>query len=275
MLLGEIVKKTGPKTLIMGILNVTPDSFYDGGKLSGPESALAHARTLIDDGADILDIGGESSRPGAAPVPADEERARVLPVIERLAPLGCPISVDTYHSETARQALFLGARMINDITALRHDPAMGEVVAEAGCDCVLMHMLGTPRTMQNNPRYTDIVDDLRAFFEERMDYAVHQGIAEDALWLDPGFGFGKSVQHNLEMLRRLREFKQLGRPILIGTSNKSTVGAVLDAPVDDRAEGTAATVAIAVWNGADAVRVHDVKTMARVAKMTNTIAREL
>jgi len=272
MLLGELFQETGPKTLVMGILNITEDSFYDGGKFTGSESASAHAQFLIENGADILDVGGESSRPGAEPVPPDEERTRVLPVVERLSGLGCPISVDTRHAETARQALALGARMINDITALRDDPAMAETIAEAHCDCVLMHMLGTPRTMQNDPQYSDVVDDIRAFFEERMNYAVQHDVAEEALWLDPGFGFGKTVQHNLEILRRLGEFKQLGRPILVGTSNKSTVGAILDAPVHDRTEGTAATVAIAVWNGADAIRVHDVKAMARVAKMTDAIA---
>ncbi|GMV93564.1 MAG: hypothetical protein AMXMBFR82_33420 [Candidatus Hydrogenedentota bacterium] len=261
----------GHKTLVMGVINVTPDSFFDGGLLTDPDSASAYARNLIRDGADILDVGGESSRPGAAPVSPTAEQERVLPVIERVAPLGVPISVDTYHAATAKSALERGATMVNDITALRGDAAMAEVVAESCCDVVLMHMLGMPRTMQQDPRYDDVVDDICAFFEERMAFAVSRGIAENAIWLDPGFGFGKTPEHNLTMLRRLREFKRFGRPLLIGTSNKSTIGVILDVPVDDRMEGTAATVAIGIANGADAVRVHDAKRMARVARMSDAI----
>jgi dihydropteroate synthase len=257
----------------MGILNVTPDSFYDGGAIASPEAAAARAAQMAQDGADLIDVGGESSRPGAAPVTVAVECGRVLPVIEALRSIGAPVSVDTYHAETARCALEHGACMINDITALRHDPEMAAVVAGAGCDCVLMHMLGSPRTMQENPHYRDVVDDICAFFDERLNYAVREGIREEALWLDPGFGFGKTVEHNLMILRRLRAFKRFGRPLLIGASNKSTIGAVLDAPVHDRMEGTAATVAIAIANGVDCVRVHDVKTMARVARMTDAIVR--
>ncbi|MBM3288633.1 MAG: dihydropteroate synthase, partial [Candidatus Hydrogenedentes bacterium] len=237
------------------------------------DTAAAHARAMIADGAHIVDVGGESSRPGAAALDSHEEQRRVLPVIERIAADGIAISVDTYHADTARRALALGARMVNDITALRGDPAMAEVVAEAGCDCVLMHMLGTPGTMQNAPRYDDVVDDICRFFEDRIRYATKLGVHADSIWLDPGFGFGKTPAHNLELLRRLAEFKRFGRPILVGTSNKSTIGAVLDAPVDDRMEGTAATVAIAIANGADAVRVHDVRRMARVAKMADAVVR--
>lgn len=268
---GAIQARVGHKTLVMGVINVTPDSFFDGGLLTNPESAETFARNLIRDGADILDVGGESSRPGAAPVSPGAEQERVLPVIERLAPLGVPISVDTYHAATAKSALERGATLVNDITALRGDAAMAEVVADSGCDVVLMHMLGMPRTMQQDPRYEDVVDDICSFFEERMAFAVSHGIAENAIWLDPGFGFGKTPEHNLTMLRRLREFKRFGRPLLIGTSNKSTIGVVLDVPVDDRMEGTAATVAIGIANGADAVRVHDVKRMARVARMSDAI----
>lgn len=263
----------GRKTLVMGIVNVTPDSFFDGGKLPTAEAAFAHARQLIEDEADLLDVGGESSRPRAEPVPPSVEQARVLPLLELLQALRFPVSVDTYHADTARKALALGAAMVNDITALRGDPAMADVVAEAGCPCVLMHMAGTPQTMQDNPQYKDVVDDLCAFFEERIKFAAAHGIREDMLWLDPGFGFGKTVQHNLTLLRRLREFKRFGLPLLIGTSNKSTIGAVLDAPLQDRLEGTAATVAIAICHGADAVRVHDVKTMVRVARMSDAIMR--
>lgn len=228
---------------------------------------------MIADGAHLIDVGGESSRPGADPISPEQEQDRVLPVIERLGAAGVSFSIDTHHADTARRAIALGACMVNDITALRGDPAMAEVVGEAGCACVLMHMLGTPRTMQQSPRYDDIVDDLCRFFEERIHFATKHGIREDNLWIDPGFGFGKITAHNLEVLRRLREFKRFGRPILIGTSNKSTIGAVLDVPVDDRMEGTAATVAIGIANGADAVRVHDVKRMGRVARMADAIVR--
>jgi dihydropteroate synthase len=257
----------------MGVLNVTPDSFSDGGHFTDVKLAILHARAMVGDGAHIVDVGGESTRPGAEPMEPHEEQRRVLPVIEQLAAEQISVSVDTYHADTARRAIVLGARMINDITALRGDPAMVEVVAEAGCAVVLMHMLGTPQTMQESPRYDDVVDDICRFFEERIRFATKMGVREDAIWLDPGFGFGKTPAHNLELLRRLAEFKKFGRPILIGTSNKSTIGTVLNLPVEERMEGTAATVAVAIANGADAVRVHDVKRMARVAKMTDAIVR--
>lgn len=269
--LAERWRSESPRTWLMGILNVTPDSFFDGGSLPDAIAAKERAEAMKADGVDIFDIGGESSRPGADPLTVDVECSRILPVIESLIPLGIPISVDTYHAETARRALGLGIRMVNDISALRHDPEMASIVAEAGCDCVLMHMLGSPKTMQREPRYGNVVDDLCAFFEERIAHAVHAGIREEALWLDPGFGFGKTVDHNLAMLRELRTFTRFGRPILIGTSNKSTIGAVLDLPVDDRMEGTAATIAAGIINGAACVRVHDVRTMARVARMTDAI----
>ncbi len=261
----------GRKTLIMGALNVTPDSFYDGGAYLDSEKAFAHAKQLLADGADILDVGGESTRPGAEPVSPAIEQARVLPVLERLQTLSSCVSIDTYHAETARRALELGAVMVNDITALRGDPDMAGVIAEAGCYCLLMHMQGTPATMQRAPTYKDVVDDVCAFFEERVEWALRAGIAEQQIWLDPGFGFGKTVEHNLTLLRRLRDFKRFGFPLLIGTSNKSTIGTVLGLPANERMEGTAATVAIAIWNGADAVRVHDVKTMGRVARMTDAM----
>ncbi|MFP4172751.1 MAG: dihydropteroate synthase [Candidatus Hydrogenedentota bacterium] len=256
---------------MMGVLNVTPDSFFDGGRFLEADTARRHAQRLTQAGADIVDIGGESSRPGAEAVEPEEERNRILPVIEALEESGPPLSVDTYRAETARRALEAGARMINDITALRGDPAMAEVLASAGCECVLMHMQGAPKSMQDAPRYDDVVDDIRRFFEERLDYAVRQGVAEERIWLDPGFGFGKTVQHNLRLLRRLGEFKELGRPLLVGTSNKSTIGKVLDAPPGQRTEGTAATVAIAIAHGASAVRVHDVETMGRVARMSDAV----
>jgi len=264
---------TGTRTLVMGVLNVTPDSFFDGGRFDDPDAAVARARQLVEDGADILDVGGESSRPGAAPLTPDAEWARVAPVFERAGDLGAPVSIDTYHAETARRALAAGAAMVNDITALRGDAAMAGVVAAAGRPVVLMHMRGTPETMQLAPRYDDVVDDICAFFEECMAGAVREGVAEENIWLDPGFGFGKTVAHNLELMRRLAEFKRLGRPVLIGTSNKSTIGQVLGLPTGERMEGTAATVAIGIANGADAIRVHDVKAMTRVARMADAIVR--
>ncbi|MCC6156155.1 MAG: dihydropteroate synthase [Candidatus Hydrogenedentes bacterium] len=268
-----LIPARGQNTCIMGVLNVTPDSFSDGGLFVDCDAAVAHARTMIADGAHIVDVGGESSRPGAEPMDSQEEQRRVLPVIEHLAAEKAPLSIDTYHADTARRAIALGAGTVNDITALRGDREMAEVVAEAGCAVVLMHMLGTPQTMQQSPHYDNVVDDICRFFEERIRYATKMGIREDAIWLDPGFGFGKTPAHNLELLRRLMEFKKFGRPILIGTSNKSTIGKVLNLPVEERMEGTAATVAVAIANGADAVRVHDVKCMARVAKMTDAIVR--
>lgn len=255
----------------MGVMNLTPDSFYDGGKVQTPAQARARAEELIRDGADWLDLGGESSRPGAAPIGLDEELRRVIPALEAIQGLNVQRSVDTYRAETARRALALGARMVNDITALRHDPEMAAVIAESGCQCVLMHMRGTPETMQQAPRYDNLIDEICAFFEERLRAAAAGGIRDAQIWLDPGFGFGKTPAHNLLLLRELRQFKQFGLPLLIGTSNKATIGVVLDAPVTERLEGTAATVAIAIWNGADAVRVHDVKTMARVARMCDAI----
>jgi dihydropteroate synthase len=257
----------------MGIVNITPDSFYDGGRLSDLEAVRDHAVALVRDGADLLDVGGESTRPGADPVSPDEELRRVLPALEQLVSLDLPVSVDTYRAETARRALGLGAAMVNDITALRGDPEMAPVIAAAGCPCVLMHMQGEPKTMQQAPRYDDVVDDIRAFFDERLRHAAAEGIREDRIWLDPGFGFGKTVDQNLLLLRRLDEFRCFGRPLLLGVSNKATLGAVLGADVGDRTEGTAAAVAFAVAGGVHCVRVHDVKTMARVVRVCDAITR--
>jgi dihydropteroate synthase len=259
------------KTRIMAVFNATPDSFYAGSRVLNPADARRRGELAVADGADILDVGGESSRPGAEEIGGDEELRRVLPMLEALIPISCPISIDTYRAETARRALRLGAKMVNDITALRGDPAMASVVAEAGAECVLMHMQGLPKTMQIAPHYSDVVDDICAFFEERLRYATLEGVAEELIWLDPGFGFGKTVEHNLTMLRRLREFTRFGRPVLVGTSNKSTIGAELHTTVDERTEGTAATIALAIHNGAAGVRVHDVKTMARVARMCDAV----
>ncbi len=258
----------------MGILNVTPDSFSDGGLFFDAETAVEHAEKMVAEGADIIDIGGESSRPGADPVSAEAEIDRVLPVIEKLAKtIKAPISIDTYKSSVARQAMDAGACIVNDITALQGDPDMAPVVAEAGVPIVLMHMRGTPTDMQLDPRYDSLISEIVSFLETRIQVAVDAGVSPDQIVVDPGIGFGKTVAHNLEIIRRLRDFKSLEKPILIGTSRKSFIGKVLGPLADDRLEGTAATVAVAIANGADVVRVHSVKEMARVVRMADAIVR--
>ncbi|MGE5587966.1 MAG: dihydropteroate synthase [Clostridia bacterium] len=264
----------GERTYIMGIVNVTPDSFSDGGQHATTEAAVDHARRLVDEGADIIDIGGESTRPGARPVPLDEEMERIIHVVKRLAAdTPVPISVDTYKSEVAEAALEAGAHMVNDISALRLDARLGEVVARAGVPVVLMHMKGLPRDMQENPRYDSVVGEILGFLRDAVARAESCGIPRDDIVIDPGIGFGKTVAHNLEILRRLKEFRSLGLPILVGTSRKSVIGKVLNLPVDQRLEGTAATVALAIASGADIVRVHDVRYMVRVARMADAIVR--
>ncbi|MGQ9882051.1 MAG: dihydropteroate synthase [Armatimonadota bacterium] len=263
------------RTVVMGILNVTPDSFYDGGRYAEHGSAVGRALQMVEEGADIIDIGGESTRPGSQPVSEEEELRRVLPVIEAVrARVDVPISIDTTKSRVAEQALQAGACMVNDISGLGFDPRMAEVVAQAGVLCCLMHIQGTPQTMQKNPQYTDVVRDISAYFQERLALAERAGIPRQNIWLDPGIGFGKTVEHNLQILRRLREFTAFGLPILIGTSRKSFIGKVLgDLPPEDRLEGTAATVAVAIMNGANVVRVHDVQVMVRVARMVDAVLR--
>jgi dihydropteroate synthase len=243
----------------MGIVNVTPDSFSDAGRFLDPERAIAHARELVAGGADLLDIGGESTRPGARGVSADEERARVAPVLAGLDDLDVPISIDTSKAHVAEVALDAGAKIVNDVTALRSDPAMAGLCAARDCIVVLMHMRGTPRTMQENPTYADVVDDVKAFLAERIQFAIGEGIAEERIWVDPGIGFGKTVRHNLELLNRLRELRELGRPIVIGTSRKRFIGTITGREVDDRLGGTIATNVLAMRAGADVLRVHDVR----------------
>jgi dihydropteroate synthase len=243
----------------MGIVNVTPDSFSDGGVNMRPEAAEATARRLLDEGAAIVDVGGESTRPGSEGVGLDEELRRVVPVLERLA--GLPVSIDTAKAEVARRALVLGAVLVNDVTALRGDPELAGVVADAGADLCLMHMLGTPRTMQADPRYDDVAGEVAAFLEERLAFAVGAGIPEERICLDPGFGFGKTPAQNLELLRRLDVLVALGRPVLVGISRKSTLGRLLGDP--DATTGTAAAsvgAAVAAFErGASIFRVHDVR----------------
>jgi dihydropteroate synthase len=243
---------------IMGVVNVTPDSFSDGGLFLDPEAAIEHGLQLAEDGADVLDIGGESTRPGAEAVSIEEELERVVPVIQGLA-TGRRLSIDTSKLPVAAAALEAGATMVNDITAFRADGGMAGLCAERGCEVVLMHMQGTPRTMQEAPEYDDVVDDIKAFLTERMRFAVSEGVAEERIWLDPGIGFGKTAEHNLELLRRLGELTELGRPLVVGTSRKTFIGNVTGAPVDQRLGGTIATCAIAFANGATMLRVHDVR----------------
>ena len=264
----------GERTLVMGILNVTPDSFSDGGLYAEPERAVEHAVEMIKAGADIIDVGGESTRPGADPVSAEEERRRVLPVIQALRRQSdVLISIDTYKAEVARAALDAGADIVNDISGLGFDEEMPGVVASTGAGLVLMHIRGTPRTMQQNPVYRDVVREIGETFAERLAKAEKAGISPEQVVLDPGIGFGKKLQHNLEILRRLKEFRRFGRPILIGPSRKSFIGAILDLPPDQRLEGTAAAVAVGIANGADVVRVHDVREMVRVVRVADAIVR--
>src|SRR5688500_10430958 len=247
---------------IMGVVNVTPDSFSDGGAFESADAAIAQGRRLAEEGADILDIGGESTRPGADPVPAAEERRRVLPVVEGLAGTGRQISVDTSKLAVAEPAVAAGASYVNDVTAFRGDPELAAFVGDRDLDCCLMHMLGDPRTMQLDPRYDDVVDDVKAFLEERIAYAVGEGVAEERIMLDPGIGFGKTLDHNLELLRRLDELVALGRPVVVGTSRKSFLGKITGRPEKERLPGTIATNVMALERGARVFRVHDVAEVA-------------
>jgi dihydropteroate synthase len=246
---------------VMGIVNVTPDSFSDGGEFLDPEQAIAHGRELAAEGADLLDIGGESTRPGAQAVSAEEELERTEPVVRALSSAGFSISIDTSKSAVAEAALVAGASMVNDVTALRADPDLAGLCAERGCEVVLMHMLGDPRTMQENPVYEDVVDDIKAFLAERIEYAIAEGVDEERIWIDPGIGFGKTVEHNLEIHRRLGEFVELGRPIVFGSSRKSFIGKLTGAAIDQRLGGTIASNVIAYANGARMLRVHEVAPM--------------
>jgi dihydropteroate synthase len=261
----------GRRTHVMGVLNITPDSFSDGGDWFDPDRAVRRARAMVREGADLIDVGGESTRPGSKPVPEAEELRRVVPVIERLAREKMLVSIDTSKAAVAAAAFRAGAKILNDVTALRGDPAMARTAARARVAVILMHMKGTPRTMQRNPGYVDVVEEIIEFFREILRNAWSAGIKRDKIILDPGIGFGKLPEHNLEILRRLDEFRSLGRPLAIGTSRKSFIGRALGRRVDDRRSGTAATVAAAILRGADVVRVHDVREMSDVARMTDLL----
>jgi dihydropteroate synthase len=260
------------RTAVMGILNVTPDSFFDGGAYFSLRDAVNHGLTLAREGADIIDVGGESTRPYSDPLSLDEELRRVIPVIKALAQeTELTVSIDTYKSEVARLAIEAGATMVNDVSALRFDPGMGPLVAEAGLPIVLMHMKGTPRDMQVNPTYEDLIGEIRAFLRKAVEEARSVGIRKDLIIIDPGIGFGKSFDDNLKILRELEAFLALGQPILVGTSNKAFIGHTLGLPPDSRDAGTMATVAAAVMNGADIVRVHNVKTAKETVRMIDAI----
>jgi len=259
------------RTLIMGVVNVTPDSFSDGGRFFAPDAAIAHARQLLAEGADLLDLGAESTRPGAAPVTAAEQIRRLAPVIEALAanPGAC-LAVDTANAEVAGHALELGAQVVNDVTALA-DPGMAAVVARSGAGLVLMHMTGTPATMQQDPHYEDVTQEVREHLAARLEAARAAGVPDGRVVLDPGIGFGKTVRHNLELLARIEELKPLGRPLLIGVSRKSFLGKTLDLPVDQRLEGGLAAGAVAVFLGARIVRTHDVAATVRAARVADAL----
>jgi dihydropteroate synthase len=253
------IEQRFPRPSVMGVVNVTPDSFSDAGVNFDPADAVASARRMLDEGAAIVDVGGESTRPGAEGVSTDEELRRVVPVLEQLS--GAPVSIDTSKAEVARRALELGVELVNDVTALRGDPALAEVVAESDADLCLMHMQGEPRTMQGDPRYDDVVSEIAAFLEERLRMAVAAGIAEERICLDPGIGFGKTVEHNFELIRRLDELTALGRPVVIGFSRKSSLGKLLGDP-HATTGSVAASVGAAVAayeRGATILRVHDVR----------------
>ena len=264
------------RPLLMGIVNVTPDSFFDGGQFCDPQRAVAHALRLVEEGADLLDIGAESTRPGALPVDEQEERRRLVPVVAAVAKaVSVPISVDTSKAEVAKAAIDAGAIMVNDVTALRGDSAMVGVVAQAGVALVLMHMQGTPDIMQHAPRYDDVVGEVAQFLAERVRYAIDQGVARDRIVVDPGIGFGKTLGHNLDLLANLRVFAELGYPLLVGPSRKGFIGQLTDQSVEARGWGTAGVVALAVEQGANILRVHDVGPMKDVAKVAVAIARRI
>ncbi len=270
--LGARVLELGERTAIMGIVNVTPDSFSDGGTFFDPRAAIEHGLRLAGAGADILDVGGESTRPGAEPVSEEEELSRVVPVVSALAARsGVPVSVDTSKAAVAEAALEAGATIVNDVTALRSEPRLGEVVARSGAALVIMHMRGTPRTMQQAPQYDDLLGEVIAELAAGVGRAAAAGVEPDRILVDPGIGFGKSLEHNLELLGRLGELAALGRPLLVGPSRKAFIGRLLDLPVAERVEGTIAACCCAADRGAHVVRVHDVGPVRRALRVADAI----
>jgi len=270
---GETTYEFGKRTYLMGILNVTPDSFSDGGRFFDQTDAVLHAFQMAKDGADIIDVGGESTRPGAESVTVEEELRRIIPVIHKIRQKsGIPISVDTYKSQVAIEALNTGANIVNDISGLRFDEKMAGVIAEKNASVVIMHIKGTPKDMQVNPRYSDVVKEVYDYLSEAVDVARKKGIKQ--IMIDPGIGFGKTVEQNLELISGLDKFQEIGVPILIGVSRKSFIGKILETAVEARLEGTAAAVTASIMHGADIVRVHDVREMRRVALVADAIRRQ-
>ena len=260
------------KVVVMGILNVTPDSFYDGGRYTGEDEALARVEEMIGEGADIIDVGGESVRPGVDPIGLNEELGRVIPVIEKIKKqFSIPICVDTYKAEVARQAIEEGAEMVNDISALRFDPDLRKIVAGYGVPVVLMHIKGTPKNMQDNPRYDSLMEEIISYLDSSIKLAEEAGADGRGIIVDPGIGFGKTTAHNLEILRRLEELASLGKPILVGLSRKSFIGNVLGLPQEERLEGGLAATCMAVCRGARLVRTHDVSPTRRAVDMVQAI----
>ena len=269
----------GSKTLVMGILNVTPDSFYDGGKYFGIDDALKRARKMIDDGADIIDVGGESTRPNSNCVSAEEELRRVIPLIKKISKeTQVPISIDTYKAEVADKAIKAGAQIINDVSGLQADKEMAKIAAAHNTPIIIMHIKGRPHDFPKDPVYTDLIPEIISFFERKIEYSIKSGIAHNKIIIDPGIGFGKGVEHNIEILRQLKRFKSMNLPIMIGTSHKSFIDRILK-PSDDvnskenysHLLGTLVTLVIAVSNGANIVRVHDVKEAVQAIKMYKSI----
>jgi dihydropteroate synthase len=256
---------------LIGVVNVTPDSFSDGGLFLDAKAAIAHGRELAAQGAAILDVGGESTRPGAREVDAQEERRRTEPVVAALAGDGHEVSIDTSKLGVAEAAIDAGATIVNDVTALRGDPEIGALCAERGAGLVLMHMRGTPRTMQEDPTYADVVDDVKAFLAERLQAALAAGVVEERIWLDPGIGFGKTLEHNLELLGRLGELRELGRPLVVGTSRKSFIGKIDGSAAGERLGGTIASSVLAAAEGAEVLRVHDVAEVAQAVRVAEAI----
>ncbi|MCL5267480.1 MAG: dihydropteroate synthase [Bacteroidetes bacterium] len=270
---GSCVFEFGTRTYLMGILNVTPDSFSDGGRFFDQTDAVLHGFQMVKDGADLIDVGGESTRPGAGLVSAEEEIRRVIPVIRKVRQkVSVPISIDTYKSEVAKAALEAGASIVNDISGLHFDERMAEVIAGHDASVVVMHIKGTPKDMQSNPEYDDVVGEVYEYLLKSVEAARKSGIKQ--IMIDPGIGFGKTADHNLELINRLEAFKSIGVPILIGVSRKSFIGKILETPVEARLEGTAAAVTASILRGADIVRVHDVREMRRVALVADAIRRQ-
>jgi dihydropteroate synthase len=267
---GSLDYDLSSRTFLMGILNVTPDSFSDGGKYIDSSKAVDYALRMVDEGADFIDVGGESTRPGSGSVSIEEEINRVIPVIEQLSKVtNVPISIDTTKSVVAEKALQSGAVIVNDISSYHFDPRMPEVISKYKASVVLMHTKDKPKTMQQNPEYTDLIPEIKSYLSEAIKISIENGIEQ--IIVDPGIGFGKKLEHNIEIFKRLKELQEFGYPVLVGPSRKSFIGTLLDLPITERLEGTAGAVAVSIMNGANIIRVHDIKEMKRVAKIVDAL----